>query len=119
MNPFRLFEVILSDPKKTNGKAVRLPLLRTEDQVAELRRHGYAIVQAREIETPGLTDSYQETTGRAFRQALVALVACYRQAEKDGDKNLAARAQKATAALIGYQKHLRSDDGQPFQGDSR
>ena len=108
----RQFKVAIRDPK-TGNVWVHLPVLRTEGQVAALKQH-YADVEARAVESTLPEPMPLPDSGDAFRRALVALVACYRDAEKAGDRGLAARAQRACSALIGYQKHLRDDDGNAF-----
>jgi hypothetical protein len=112
MTTKRMFRVSIEDPKKTGGVRVHLPIHRNEEEVTKLRA-AYANVIAHAVED---TRAPAEPDDRppGFRKALTALIECYRQAEREGRPELAERAQDAVAALLGYQRHLRPDEGKAF-----
>ena len=94
---------------------IKLPVLRDESEVAALKA-SYENVIARAVEVPGVDAAVApaETVPAGFRQALRALIECYRKAEADGNTLLSARAQNAVAALLGHQPQLRGDNGEAF-----
>jgi hypothetical protein len=94
---------------------IKLPVLRDESEVAALKA-SYENVIARAVEVPGIDAAVApaETVPAGFRQALRALIECYRKAEADGNTLLSARAQNAVAALLGHQPQLRGDNGEAF-----
>lgn len=111
-NTKRMFKVSICDEKKTAGVRVHLPVLRSEDEVENLRR-AYANVMAHAVETPGV-DVTADLPEGSFRGAIRALAACYRKAEDTGNHQMSARAQAAMAALLGYQPQLETDSGEAF-----
>lgn len=109
----RMFEVTLTHPGTTTP--VTLPVLRDESEVSQLRA-AYNNVIARAVENTGAPIEQPAMPG--FRQALTALVDCYKKAEAEGNTALASRAQNAVAALLGHQPHLKNDDDEPFGNGS-
>jgi hypothetical protein len=126
-----MFKVTITDPAYADGKPIELPVPRTGLQVEELRKK-YARVDAEPIEPteqriegpPSRFPSYplpmspdvKRLEPTDFQAALAALIRLYTSANKRGDQGLARRAEEATAALLGTQKHLKGDDEKPFNG---
>ncbi len=112
MTTQRLYKVTIVNPDATGGLSVRLPLPRTEAEVEALRAK-YGDIKAIPVapdppkHEPKLDD---------FHEALAALIRLYRASEAKGDVGLAKRAENAVAELLGAQKHLRDDRGQPVGG---
>jgi hypothetical protein len=98
----RLFKVNVSDPNKTGGVTVFLPVPRTQAQVDRLRQ-AYAVV------TTTLTELDLDAPSD-FNVALNALVRLYKASEAKGDHSLAVRAEAAVGELLKEQKHLRDPD---------
>ena len=100
-----LFIVTITDPK-THNKPIELPVPRTGREVEHLRR-AYAKIEARLIERPMPPVGNE----RLFADAISALVRLYRASAAKGHDDLANRAEKAVAELLGDQKHLRYESG--------
>jgi hypothetical protein len=102
MSTERLFKVSISDPLKTHGVTVHLPVPRTQAQIDRLREK-YAVVTSTQT-------SVDLDAPSDFNVALNALVRLYKASEAKGDHALAHRAEAAVGELLKEQKHLRDPD---------
>lgn len=98
-----LYTVTLTD-EKLGADRVRLPVPRTDEQVADLQQR-YRKVEAK---------PYEPSEGQSeFATALAALAKLYTHCEKVGNAELGRRADAAFRALLGKQQHLEITRSEP------
>jgi hypothetical protein len=102
MTTFRLFDVVISDPKKTNGTPIRLVVPRTEIEIAKLEARYERVEKTPHVEAPPPEVS--------FGDAIRCLVSLYRRCERDNVPELAWRAQRALVILLGPTRRVDDED---------